>query len=1094
MKYSYVLPILFLILLLASSVQHPALSVDNPASSIQYLKYQFEVARELTDHKRSTYSVTFSPNGKLMASGSEDSTVKLWNGDTGKRIKALMRHPFPILCVAFSPNSNVVAAGSAGGTITLWDVNYKERISTLKGHEGPVLSICFNPDGTLLASASADKIIRLWDMKTGKSIKWLVGHMDSVNSLAFSPDGKILVSGSADGAVRVWDVDSAKTIMKLEESSGAVNSICLSSDGKTLASGAASGIIRLWDMGSGQEKRTLTGHKGAIGVGAGLSFSPDDKILVSGSSDKSILVWDVSSGDVMHELKAHKAAVNSIAFNPDGKRMASASSDGIIKFWKILIKETLEITLDAEYDGWQRGILELKADILGLPDAVKFQYSLDGSTWMDIAEKNESPYTINWNTRTSIPGIAETVSLRAVAERTTGATAMDIAKGVFSIDNAPPETEYNYDGAWHREDFPVGLSASDGQGTGVAVIGYKLNHGQGKDTTWNDQPLITKEGMSTLEYWSVDKMGNEEPHKTLSDIKLDKTAPTFFNWATAPESLTEGATGPLRITVQVADKGGSGITGKTPQFDYHIGLGAAYDGYEDMSRADGDVWHYDIPEPPEGWDRYMGQAIYYRAICPDVAGNVGQSAERQELIGSSKAPPTVKMITRFRDWENGILTIEADASDMDGTVKNVQFEYSFDSISWTPIGSSDAPPYSVQWDTTADIPETEVSVWVRITATDSDDLTAKYVTPRLAVDNQPPVTEHDYDGKWRKKDFTVNLRANDAGGSGVSGTRYRLNGGGEKDVVANGQPTINRQGKNALEYWSIDVAGNEETHNTLSEVKLDRLSPLFGKWDEKQDGNVLRLQVEIVDADSGIESRPQLAYHIGQDTRYSDYVKMRKAEGDRWKYDIDIPNSATDTAGQTVFCKVSVKDSVGNLAIEPWEYKLTKEIKTTPGTAMEPEPTEAPEEPDSPPATRSEITKKKVAIVWNTQITGAVNVGEKADIQGVLKPEIGKSVPLSLTVMAPDDTVYVSQIDTNLDGAFQFSLPLTTHGEWRVSADWKGNDEYEAVRSQALTFRAVSEKSDASDGDKKTSRFLKKNTMIIGLVFLYIIVIRLYRN
>ena len=104
------------------------------------------------------------------------------------------------------------------------------------------------------------------------------------------------------------------------------------------------------------------------------------------------------------------------------------------------------------------------------------------------------------------------------------------------------------------------------------------------------------------------------------------------------------------------------------------------------------------------------------------------------------------------------------------------------------------------------------------------------------------------------------------------------------------------------------------------------------------------------------------------------------------------------------------------------------------------------------------------------------------------------SVPLNLTVMAPADNVYVSQVDTDANGAFQFALPLTATGEWKIYADWRGDGEYEAARSPILTFRVFSEKGEALDKTGKTGRFLKKNTMIIGLVFLYVIIIRLYRN
>jgi len=1081
-SFCVLLPIAFLL----------TFSIHCPASSIEHLAYQFKVSEELTDHKGSVNSVVFSPDGYLIASGSADSTVKLWDADSGKRIRAIMRHPFPISCVAFSPDSNIIAAGSEAGTITLWDVNYKERIKTLKGQEGAVCSIQFSHDGSFLISGSADSVIRLWDMRSGKEALKLSGHTDSINSLALSPDGKQLASASTDGSVKIWDISSGNNTLTLKEGAGTVNSVCFSPDGKTVAFGAASGVIRLWNAESGEEIGTFSGHKDAVGC---MSFSPDGNILLSGSADANMLVWDVSSGNVMEELKTHTAAVSSIAFSSDGKRMVSAGADSVAKLWEITVKESLEIALKAEYEGWQRGILELKTDILGMPDVVRFQYSLDGSAWLDIVEKQEPPYSVDWNTRSSIPDSAETVSLRVVAERVTGITAINMAEGIFSVDNAPPKTKHDYDELWHTTDFHINLSADDVGGAGVHDVEYRLNNGQSKSTKWDGQPEITEEGTNILEYWSADRLGNEEAHKVLSSVNLDKTAPTFFSWAKEPENLlSEDATGILRVSAQVMDEGGSGLAGKIPQFDYHIGSETAYDGYEDMSRGDDNAWSYDIPEPSEGWNHYNGKSIYYRAICADAAGNTGQSAERQELIGSSKVPPTVKISTTFKKWERGILTLKAEASDADGAVKNVEFGYSFDGVSWKPIGVSDAHPYSVEWDTATAIPEAQKSVWVRATVTDNDGFSARFAAGKFGIDNQPPITDHDYDGRWHKINFSVNLTARDGAGSGALGVRYRLNGGGEKSVSSDGQPIINGQGKNTLEYWSVDAAGNEEGRKVLSDIKLDRLSPFFGTWDVKQDDSILHVEVKIADVDSGIKDAPQFVCHVGSDTSYTNYEEMRKTGEDGWKYDMDISSYLPDAIGKRAFFKMSARDAVGNLAIKMWEHEITGEIKKPTGETGEAVSETVAEEPDVSPIPVVEIRGKGCSIVWDVEASGTVKVGKKVDIKGHLKPKMGRSVPLKVTAIAPDNIISASQIDTDSQGAFQFALPLTSSGEWRVLANWRGDDEYEAAKSHALTFQVISEKSDSPKKSQKAGRFLKKNTMIIGLVFLYIIMIRLYRS
>ena len=1099
MNFPRILPAIFLILLLTSSVQNPVSS--DQVSSIQYLTYLFELSKDLTDHKGPVRSVVFSPNGRMIASGSADSNAKLWRADSGKEIRALMRHPSPVLCVAFSPDNNVLAVGAEDGSITLWDVNYKERIRTLRGHEDRVWTIRFSPGGAILASGSADKTVRIWDMDTGEEITRFSDHTGYVYSLAFSPYGKFLASGSTDSTIIVRDISSRVTKWTLKADASSINSLCFSPDARTLASGSGNGFIRLWSMDSGEQLATFSGHEDSIGINDCLSFSPDGRILASGSADKRILIWDVSTGNVIKELRGHKGAVNSVAFSPDGKSMASAGDDDVIKLWNIHIKESLEITLKSKYEKWQRGILPLEADVLGVPDVVKFQYSLDGSSWLDIAEIKEPPYSVNWDTRLSITKPTTGIRLRVVAERTTGITATDVMTGNFSIDNELPNTTDDYDGKWHRADFQINLSADDGEGIGLLDTLYKINNGTEKIVRWNGQPEITSEGSNILEYWSVDKLGNQEQHEVLSSVNLDKTAPEF-NISRAKE-LTEGIYEKLRISAWITDSGGSGVAGKTPQLDYHIGSDTDYNGYVNMSEESGGAWYYDIPEPPEGWDKYKDKPLYYKIRCEDVAGNQGESAEQQELIGSDKSPPTVKLARAFRKWEGRKLIIEAEASDKDGAVSNVQFEYSFDSVSWTTIGSTATSPYSVEWDTTSDVPKVERIVWVRITATDNDGLSAQYVTPSFGIDNQPPTTSHDYDGLWHKNTFNINLTADDGEGGGVSSTKYRINEGVERDVSTDGQPEIRSQGLNSLEYWSIDASGNEEDHKILSNVKLDRMPPSIGKWQAERDGNILRVEANISDAHSGIKEIPQFDYHIGSDTKYSGYRKMERVEGDIWKYDVDM-SSSPDAVGKTAYFKVDVRDAVGNLGIEMWEQEITGGIisaeavenVTTPTTAAESAPNEGFDIKDikaeSQPVV-DRVSGKETSIVWTTQPADEVNVGDEIKIQGQLSPEMGRSVPLELTITTPDGGGYVSRMDTDPKGAFEVSMPLTSSGEWKIHAEWKGDSEYAASKSKVVTLKTITKKTGPDKTEQVTS-FLKKNTLIIGAIFLYVVIIRLYRS
>jgi len=151
-------------------------------------------------------SVSFSPDGKTLASGSVDNTIKLWDVSIGKLLNTLSGGNY-IFSVSFSPDGKTLASGSFDNTIKLWDVSTGRLLKTLSGHSDSVRSVSFSPDGETLASGSFDNTIKLWDVSTGKLLNTLSGHRNSVFSVSFSPDGKTLASGSLDKTIILWDLD-----------------------------------------------------------------------------------------------------------------------------------------------------------------------------------------------------------------------------------------------------------------------------------------------------------------------------------------------------------------------------------------------------------------------------------------------------------------------------------------------------------------------------------------------------------------------------------------------------------------------------------------------------------------------------------------------------------------------------------------------------------------------------------------------------------------------------------------------------------------------------------------------------------------------
>ena len=286
-------------------------------------------------------ALPFSPSTSVMArcltkNFPEIAQVAVGKLDDWPRSQHVLQgHTDWVKSVAFSPDGRHIVSGSDDSTIRVWDAQTGVQVgSSLQGHTGWVNSVAFSSDGRHIVSGSYDRTIRVWDAQTGVQVgNSLQGHTQVVKSVAFSPDGRHIVSGSNDRTIRVWDAQTGVQVgSSLQGHTQAVNSVAFSSDGRHIVSGSYDRTIRVWDAQTGvQVGNSLQGHKRFVNS---VAFSPDGRHIVSGSDDRTIRVWDAQTGvQVGNSLQGHTQAVNSVAFSPDGRHIVSGSNDRTIQVW-----------------------------------------------------------------------------------------------------------------------------------------------------------------------------------------------------------------------------------------------------------------------------------------------------------------------------------------------------------------------------------------------------------------------------------------------------------------------------------------------------------------------------------------------------------------------------------------------------------------------------------------------------------------------------------------------------------------------------------------------------------------------------------------
>jgi len=350
----------------AGAVQNVAFSPDGEtlATGCEFTTAQLWEGKphskvfQFTPHADGALSAALSGNGKVLATGSGNfnqplrpTEIKLWDADSGHLLRILPGHRGDVMSLAFSPDDKLLASGSIDKTVRLWDVTTGEELAIFEGQTDDIWSVAISPDGrTLAAARGCNNTVALWDIPSRQPLAPLHGTA-MMERVAFSPDGRLLAAGDFTGLIRVWDTANWREKRPLRHEAGNITALAFSADGTCIAAGSVNKLIRLWSVRTGRQLATLQGHQHVV---ASIAFSPDGRTLASGGNDIACKLWNLVTFQEVASLSGHKDAIFAVLFSPDGNVLVTASRDRTVRFWRALSFEQIEARSPAGNAGPRR--------------------------------------------------------------------------------------------------------------------------------------------------------------------------------------------------------------------------------------------------------------------------------------------------------------------------------------------------------------------------------------------------------------------------------------------------------------------------------------------------------------------------------------------------------------------------------------------------------------------------------------------------------------------------------------------------------------------------------------------------------------------
>ena len=289
-------------------------------------------------HASVVYSVTFSPDGSRLASGS-DNVVRIWNTATGELEDELEGHADGVESVAFSHNGHSIVSGSRDGTVRIWNTATCKITYVLTGHKAEVFSVAISRNNQFVVSGSGDRTVRMWDTATGELLRELKGHGDDVKSVAVSPDCQHFASVSRAGELWIWTKDGVIE-HKLEcLANSFLYDLAFSIDSRRILCNV--NRTEWTTMGHRLSPLDTDSDPGDTRRTWSAAYSPDDSEIVYGMEDEEVIIWNRDT-NTTQILGRHASIVTSVAFSPDGSRIASGSYDKTVIIWDKRLRRTFD--------------------------------------------------------------------------------------------------------------------------------------------------------------------------------------------------------------------------------------------------------------------------------------------------------------------------------------------------------------------------------------------------------------------------------------------------------------------------------------------------------------------------------------------------------------------------------------------------------------------------------------------------------------------------------------------------------------------------------------------------------------------------------